>query len=221
MKFLIVSIFILSSNLANAQSKNFDSLCNACKSDRNRRNFCEFKIDTTANKYSSSEISKEISFFKLLDTLLLEKRVSSTFKELIKKTRRKYFVFMRMDFKFVSANLTAYQYIFQSENSYGDIIFLVENKNIILSGLRVENKKKMICISKNDTLNFPVTDIDYDYYRTNIFPVLGKFSNRDYQCGYFYTDNYLKLDEILNTKNSEKVRRFDKQKRLGSKKYGT
>lgn len=195
--------------MVNAQSINFDSLCNACKADRNRRNFCEFRIDSTASKYSPNEVSKEASFFKLLNTLLLQKKVNSNCKKLIKKTKKKYFVFMRMDFKLDSANLTVHQYIFQSENSYGDIIFLVKNKNIISSGLRIKNEKKMICMSKNETLNFPVTDIDYDYYRTTIFPLLGQFSNSNYECGYFYTDNYFQLEKIIALANREKAKRYD------------
>jgi len=209
MKYLFISIFIFTFNMVNAQNVNFDSLCNVCKADRNRRNFCEFRIDSTANKYSPSEVSKEIKFFKLLKTLLLEKKVNTNFNKLIEKTKKRYFVFMQVHFELDSANLTAFQYIFQSENSYGDMIFLVKNEKIISSGLKVENKKKMICTSKNGTLNFSVTDIDYDYYRTNIFPVLGVFSNSHYQCGYFYTDNYFQLDKIVAATSRKKIKRFD------------
>jgi hypothetical protein len=209
MKYLLIVIFLLTLNIVNAQTLNFDSLCNACKAERDRRNFCKFRIDSTVNKYSPPAVSKEFNFFKLLSVLLAQKRINRYFDILIENSIKKYFVFMRMDYKLDSANLTLHQYVFQSANSYGNIIFLVDKKNIISTGLNLENKKEMICISKNDTLNFTVNEIDYDYYRQNVFPALGQFSSKGYKCGYFYSDNYFKLDDMRLVAKREKVKRFD------------
>lgn len=174
-----------------------------------RVNFCKFKIDTSRNKYSSTEISKEVIFFKDLAQLLTNKKIDKKFKRLIEKSIKPSFVFMQIDYKTDSANLNLSKYIFQSQNSYGNIFFLSKDRNIIASALSLESRKEMLCISQIDTLNYTVTEFDYDYYKTNVFPTLGKFSTSNYHCGTFFTDNYYQLDKLTNTAKRENVKRFD------------